>query len=75
MNDPFRPNFPRPNTFKMVPFDMNYKLDYCMKKISELEQRIYQLEREKNIRLDPISEITSGVLQSSIHVQNDINME
>lgn len=67
MNDPFRPN-----AFKFEPCDTKYKLDFCMKKILELEQRIYQLEREKILCLNPISEIRPSVLQSSLGLQNDI---
>ena len=75
MNDPFHPDPFHPNAFKFEPFDTKYKLDFCMKKILELEQRIYRLEREKNMRLHPISEIRSNVLQSSTSLQNDVNME
>ena len=67
MNDPFRPN-----AFKFELYDTKYKLDFCMKKILELEQRIYQLEREKMLCLNPISEIRPSVLQSSLGLQNDI---
>ncbi len=71
MNNPFHPNPFHPNFFHSEPFDTKFKWDYCMRKISELEQRIYQLECEKKMRLDPILKISSilGVNKADVNTK------